>query len=216
MRKDEKYVSDKIKKLYKLKKKCPSCEKKIKKPGGFSVYETSLFQNIEYLLCELCFASLVNANKEGRDSLTQKIEYNLDTKLNEFAAINVRLEQMKKNKEELEKIINRYGQDLHIDAEWNVKDREFFNNNPERIYYARGLYEDEFETITGDQNPEIKFALIKKITNEQRSKMFFTDLSHLDLDDEILLESLCEIVEEEYDINYLDELYRQKLKASNE
>lgn len=168
-----------LKQLEGKKALCPSCEKRLKLAGALYIYQNkNSGENLFYAICRKCEYKKERQLKEKQESIKKMIEERLIENRHPYACEVI-------DDPNIDKIL---GNVVHGDkgvqltvfedtlGEWHKDDEEFFDENPERRFFARPLYEGELEMVhKGDEHAmkvaedlKIGFTIIHKVAKTQR------------------------------------------------
>lgn len=190
-----------LKRLEAKKALCPSCEKRLKLAGGMFIYQNKdTNENLFYAICRKCEFKKVKQTPEKQNEIKVLIEKRLLENRYPYACEVVadpNIERM------LDNVVHG-DQGLKLNAfeetlgAWHKEDEEWFDENPERRFYARPLYEGELEAIhKGDEDKirianenNIGFAMIHRVAKTQRIYEYVTHLNGHPFEEEAFVAAL--------------------------
>ncbi len=168
-----------LKRLEAKKALCPSCEKRLKYAGAMFIYQNKeTNENLFYAVCRKCEYKKEKQTKEKQEEIKVLIEERLVENRIPYACEII-------DDPNIDKILGNVvhgdqGVKLTVFEEtlgaWHQDDEEFFNENPDRRFFARPLYEGELEAIhKGDEKGmriaaehNIGFTIVHKVAKTQR------------------------------------------------
>jgi hypothetical protein len=206
---------------------CPSCESKVKKPGGLSHYKNKEKEmGIYYVLCPKCYKKLSKMMQPEKLIRLELIQNRLLANINIYMASEDNDNMIS---EMLRNVVSRKNEknsisELPTNNAWNRNDKDFFDNNENKKFRARRVFSGELEE-TYNNKPEmeldaakknISFAIIHKISDYQRTRAYVNDISALPWEDEDYVAALFQVLTNSYlTVNDIDKIYSELKAKSN-
>lgn len=173
-----------------------------------------------YLLCLNCVSAL-NKSK-NKDKIVKKIEKNLKERKGPYASL-LYIEDMNSD----DPIVNsKIGSKiklnkLNLKSDWVLDDKSYFEENPNKRFRYRKLYEGEIEDIEALKNDVLgyisntKYVIVHKITNVQMLKALLGgEVDENDLMDELYINALFIVMALNMTSDKVKEVYDNLVKRN--
>ena len=173
-----------------------------------------------YLLCLNCVSAL-NKSK-NKDKIVKKIEKNLKERKGPYASLlyveDMNTDDPSVNSKIGSKIkLNK----LNLKSEWVLDDKSYFEENPNKRFRYRKLYEGEIEDIEALKNDVLgyisntKYVIVHKIRNVQMLKALLGgEVDENDLMDELYINALFIVMALNMTSDKVKEVYDNLVKRN--
>jgi len=216
-----------LKRIEKKKALCPSCERRIKHAGNLNIFKNKNTNEVlYYLTCRKCEYKKDKQTKEKQKETMLVIEkrlienrYPYSCEVVDDPNIERMLDNVVHGNQKMQ--MNVFEETLGV---WHKEDEQFFEDNPDRKFYARPLYKGELEAVhKGDEKMvevaiknNISFTMIHRVAKTQRAYEYVSDLTGHPYNEEAFVAALFMIkVNNAFGVEDLPELY-QKIKENKQ